>query len=595
MRRERKERGKIDLQGFKQVFPKLISLAKEEWRGLTVGLIALSAASGLNLLFPAVIRSFLKGELGLSLENDLLLGTGILIALFAVQSICFYVRHLAFTSAGMRIVYRLRERLFAAILEKEVTFFDNNQSADLLSRLTSDCQLVQAAVSVNISVFLRYAIQVIGGLILMALISLKLTLLIAISVPCLVLATRFWGGKLQSASREMQDALGKSGVVAGERFSGIRIVKIFSDPIQETAIYRSLLNRAEDAALRRTKIAAEFSSSMVFVIYSAITLVFYVGAKLVFKNELQIGDLAAFLLYCAIVSASFGFLVGVIDELFLAVGGASRVFELIQRASPADIRTPFTVSYSEEAPLVEFKQVTFRYKGSALAAENPVAVENISLSIPKGKTVAVVGPSGSGKSTLLSLVARFYEPDQGEILYCGASTNQIPVGLVEKDLSIVTQNPILFSTTIKENIRYALPSASDNEIEEAAVKANLSELLTKLPEGLNSEVGEQGIKLSGGERQRVSIARAILKNPKLLLLDEATSALDSYNEHLVQEALDKLMSGRTTLVVAHRLSTIHNADQILVMQNGKIMERGSHDQLMADKGLYANLVQYQLL
>ena len=591
----RRERSKIDLQGFKKVFPKLLALAREEWRGLGVGMIALALASGLNLFFPSIIRSFLKGELGLTLEKDLFLATCFLISLFALQAVCFYVRHLAFTSAGMRIVYKLRERLFGAILKREVEFFDNSQSADLLSRLTADCQLVQSAASVNVSVFLRYTIQVLGGLVLMALISLKLTLVIAVSVPCLVLATRFWGGKLQAASREMQTELGRAGVIAGERFSGIRIVKIFSNPDQEILRYRQMLTRALEVALRRTKIAAEFSSSMVFVIYSTIAGVFYYGATLVISKELQIGDLAAFLLYCAIVSASFGFLVGVIDEIFLAVGGASRVFEIIESSPKGDYGDKGADQFSNVAAQVEFQDVIFRYNSSTSEVEQPLALDKVSFVIPKGTTVAVVGPSGSGKTTLMSLVARFYQPLSGQILYSGLPTNEIAQGAIEDELSIVTQAPILFSTSIKENIRYARPTASDGEVEAAALKANLAELIKKLPEGLDSEVGDQGLKLSGGERQRVSIARAILKDPKLLLLDEATSALDSYNEHLVQEALDELMKGRTTLVVAHRLSTIQHATQILVMQNGKIMERGSHEQLMSQSGLYANLVRYQLL
>jgi len=591
----RRERSKIDIHGFKRVFPKLLSLAREEWRGLSIGMVALALASGLNLVFPAIIRSFLKGELGLTLERDLLLGTSILILLFGVQAVCFYVRHLTFSSAGMRVVYRLRERLFEAILKREVEFFDNNQSADLLSRLTADCQLVQSAVSVNISVFIRYAIQVLGGLVLMALISIKLTLVIAISVPCLVLATRFWGGKLQAASKQMQEELGRSGVLAAERFSGIRVVKIFSNPAQEVRSYRELLERALGVALRRTRIAAEFSSSMVFVIYSTIALVFYYGATMVLDKELEVGDLAAFLLYCAIVSASFGFLVGVIDEIFLAVGGASRVFELIESPPKTSVGKKEKEQFRDDSPQVEFKDVSFRYVSSSSEYEQPLALEKVNFAISKGTTVAVVGPSGSGKTTLLSLVARFYEPNEGEIFYCGVATQEICRGAIEEELSIVTQAPILFSTSIKENIRYARPTASDEEILSAAVKANLSELIKKLPQGLDSQVGEQGLKLSGGERQRVSIARAILKNPKLLLLDEATSALDSYNEHLVQEALDQLMEGRTTLVVAHRLSTIQHATQILVMQNGKIMEKGSHEQLMSQAGLYANLVRYQLL
>ena len=573
-----------------------MSLAKEEWRSLLVGLFALSAASGLNLLFPAIIRKFLKGELGLTLEQDLGEATTILVGLFALQAFCFYVRHLAFTNAGMRVVYRLRERLFAAILKKEVAFFDNTQSADLLSRLTSDCQLVQNAVSIKISVFLRYTLQVLGGLILMTTISVRLTALIAIAVPCLVVATRYWGGRLQRASRRMQEALGESGVVAGERFSGIRIVRIFSSLGREVSLYNQLLSKALSAALERTQIAAQFSSTMVFVIYSTIAGVFYYGAVLVLQHQLDIGDLAAFLLYCAIVSASFGFVVGVIDEIFLAVGGASRVFELLdQNSERADVVSPQLIVFNEEASHLEFRGVNFSYSQTGGIDYLPPALSDISFEVPVGSTYAVVGPSGSGKSTLLSLVAGYYPQTGGEIFFRGISATGLPPGTIESETSIVTQNPVLFSTTIRENIRYARPDASEAEVLEAAEKANLSELLAKLPNGLDAQVGEQGVKLSGGERQRVSIARAILKNPRLLLLDEATSALDSYNEHLVQEALQELMKGRTTLVIAHRLSTIQHADSIMVMQSGRIVERGDHDGLMKLGGLYANLVRYQLL
>ncbi len=591
IRRTQTERAKIDPAMFKRVAPQLLRLAKEEWRTLAFGFVALAAAAGINLVFPALIRSFLKGDLGLSIREGLPAATAILITLLGLQAACFYLRHIAFGSAGLRIVFRLRERLFASLLRQEIRFYDDQRSADLITRLTSDCQLVQSAVSVNISVFLRYMIQVTGGLCLMAFISLKLTALIAVGIPLIVLGIRRWGGQLGAASREMQDALSRASVVAAERFAGIRIVRVFSRPADEVRVYASALDGALQAGLRRTRIAALFSSVMVFIIYSCIVLVFFAGATLVMRNELDIGDLAAFLLYCALVSASFGFLAGVIDEFLLAVGGASRVFELLERDPVVTVGPKGSETFQLSAPHIEFHNVGFSYGGDAPKR----ALDQVSLSVGRGTTVAIVGPSGAGKTSLLSLITRFYEPTDGEILYAGVPIRELREGALEAEISLVTQDPYIFSGSLAENIRYGRPDASDEDVLRTAETANLAELLQTLPRGLNTELGERGVKLSGGERQRVSIARAILKDPKLLLLDEPTSSLDSHNEHLVQQALQRLMEGRTTLIIAHRLSTVQHASVIFVLKAGRIVEQGSHQSLMEQNGLYASLVRYQLL
>lgn len=590
-RGQKSERAKIDVSTFRVVAPKLLSLAREEWRTLSIGMAALAAGSGINLLFPALVRKFLKGEFGLSIENNLSFATAILILLFAIQSLCFYVRTKTFLTAGLRVVYRLRQRLFANLLKQEIRFYDNASSAELLTRLSSDCQLVQNAVSMNISVFLRYAVQVVGGLILMALISLRLTLLIVLGVPLLVLGIRFWGSKLQIAARKVQDALGRASVVAGERLAGIRIVKVFSQTERESEVYSDSLKAAFEAGVVRADVASEFSSVMTFILHSSIALVFFQGVSLVLDKRLDIGDLTAFLLYCAIVSASFGFLVGVVDEFLSAVGGAARVFELLERVPEQKVGTKGAETLNLEAPHLSFEGVSFSYGEGVL---RPVLNE-ISFSVNRGQTIAIVGPSGSGKTTLLSLISKFYEPKAGSIKYFGTLLSELKDGVVEGELSVVTQEPILFSSSLAENIRYGRNDATDDEIRAAAEMANLGELLQTLPNGLLTEIGERGTRLSGGERQRVSIARAVLKNPRLLLLDEPTSSLDSHNEHLVQQALQRLMEGRTTIIVAHRLSTVQHADLIIVLQSGRIVESGNHRALMEQSGLYASLVRYQLL
>jgi ATP-binding cassette subfamily B protein len=583
-----KQRTTVSFEVVKKVLPKLLLLVVEQRRHLLVGLFALAVGSAVNLLFPALVRLFLNGSLGLSLEQNMVEAALILLALFAIQSFCFYIRHLTFLTAGQCAVAGLRKRLFSQLLSREIAFFDRTKSADLVTRLTSDCQLVQNAVSINISVLLRYSIQVIGGIVLMGLISARLTLIIGLVVPAIVLGIRMWGGSLQRASRKMQDALARMGVVAAERFSGIRIVRVFSTPQREELTFGEVVDEALNSGLQRAKVAARFSSVMVFIVHSTIALIFFVGARMVVTAEMSVGDLAAFLLYCAIVSASFGFLVGVIDDLLSAIGGASRVFELLEGVDPRERSD--SSGFSSDAPLIAFHKVSFSYAG-----EGEANLSEVSFEVAEGETVAVVGPSGSGKTTLLSLICGFYLPISGQVRYRGLQTSSIPFGELEAELSLVTQDPLLFSTSIQENVLYSRPEATVDEVKDALRAANLWEFVESLPEGLNTEIGERGIRLSGGERQRLSIARAVLKNPRLLILDEPTSSLDSHNEKLVQEALGRVMENRTTIIVAHRLSTVQHADRILVLQGGRIIESGKHSTLLDHNGLYASLVRHQLL
>jgi len=591
MSRANRPKRDIKLATIRVILPKLFSLALEERRTLALGTLALAVGSFINLLFPALVRKFLNGDFGSSITEHLTEAAVVLVLLFAIQSTSFYLRHLLFLLAGLRSVRRLRSKLFSELIRKEISFFDSSRSADLLTRLTSDCQMVQNAVSTNISVFLRYAIQVIGGLVLMALISGKLTLVIGLTIPFIVLGIKLWGKKLQTASRAMQEALSQLGVTAGERLAGVRVVRIFSSPEREMLAFEKANAETLERGIERGRVAALFSSVMVFVVHTAIAFIFFFGAQMVIKAELQIGDLAAFLLYCAIVSASFGFLVGVIDDLLGAIGGASRVFELIEDTKRANIDYTVAPTFKADTPHFTFNQVGFSYGGVSTRTE----LKDISFTVNEGETIAVVGPSGAGKTTLLSLLARFYAPTTGEIEYRGVPYSGLPIGVVESEIAIVTQEPILFSSTLRENILFARPSASKEELDAAVLTAQLLPLVESLPNGLETEIGERGIKLSGGERQRLSIARAVLKNAKLLILDEPTSALDSENEHLVQEALAKAMTGRTTIIVAHRLSTIQHSDRILVLQNGKIVETGDHKSLTQSNGLYASLVRYQLL
>jgi len=465
-------------------------------------------------------------------------------------------------------------------------------------------------VTTNVSAGLRYFVQVLGGIALMLTISVKLTLMIILLIPLLVLMSIFWAKRLRVLSKAIQTEIGSAAIIAEEAISGARTVKMFSAEQSEIARYNEVIQRTVGLGRERTKIAATFSSSMVFLIHSSIAVMFFYGTTLVLESALTVGDLSAFLMYCVIVAASFGFLAGVWDEFLQAVGAGERIFEIIDRqpqiTAPAEPKLPASWDAQVPGPVVEFRNVYFEYPSRV---GSPV-LQGVSFSINAGETVALVGPSGSGKSTIASLILRLYdvsfsdvsfsdvnfsEVNSGEVYFAGENVKAYRPEDLRRDISVVSQEPQVFSVSILENIRFGKPTATEAEILQAARLANVHTFAERLPEGYQTLVGNRGTQLSGGERQRLTIARALLKDPRFLILDEATSSLDSENEHLIQQALTHLVHGRTTLVIAHRLSTIHHANQVLVVRHGRIEQRGTHESLFAQPGLYKSLVEHQLL
>ncbi len=579
-------------QSFTHLARRLLRLALPEWRLLSAGLVALTSASAITLALPYLIRMTLNGELGISLTNNLPLVTTVLIVLFAVQAIFFYIRHYCFSVSGYRVVSELRKRLYDAIVAQDVSFFDRARLGDLLSRLSADTQLVQRAVTINISIALRYILQVIGGTALMLIISAKLSLVIVLLVPLLVLVSFFWGRKLRVISRKMQEQIGEAGIIAEETLSSPRTVGIFAGERYERKRYSDAISRSLETGIERTKVAALFSSSMVFFMHSAMAILLWYGASLVLVSTLTIGDLTAFLLLGAIVAVSFSFLVNVWDEFTQAVGASERIFEIID-AKPSITSPAEPVAFPTNGPAasVAFTDVTFAYPSRS----DVMVLSNISFTMEPGETVALVGPSGAGKTTIASLIPRFYDPTSGTITFCGVSVRELDLAELRKNISLVAQNPDVFSYSILENIRYGNLSATDQDVIEAAKAANLHTFVDSLPQKYHTLIGDKGIQLSGGQRQRLAIARALLKNARFLILDEATSALDSENEQLIQSALTVLMQGRTTLIIAHRLSTVQHADRVIVLKDGKIAQTGNHRSLMTEDGLYRTLVEHQLL
>lgn len=575
----------------RRVAPRLLGLAGEYWRMMAFGMLGLAGGSAINLLFPYLIGRALNEDFGLKLSEDLPLITAVLIGLFIVQAVLFYIRHYCFHAVGYNVVSGLRTALYGAIMNQDVSFFDTAKVGDLLSRLASDTQIVQRAVTINISVALRYILQVVGGIVLMIMISWKLALVILLAVPLMTAASIYWGRKLKELSRTMQAELGAASVIAEETAVAARTVRVYCGESQERRRYAQAVERARETGVARAAVGGVFSSTMVFVLHSSIALIVWYGAELVLSGELNIGDLTAFLLYGVIVAVSFGFLAAAWDEFTQAVGAGERIFEIID-TKPRIVAVPDSITLPQNAPAaLSFEHVSFSYP----ARPEVSVLKDVSFDLHPGQTLALVGPSGSGKSTIASLIPRFYDPSKGTVRYAELDLRRLDPLELRQRIALVSQEPQVFSVSIAENIRYGRPDASDDEVRQAAAAAQLSALIETLPSGIDTLVGNRGVQLSGGERQRIAIARALLRNAPLLILDEATSALDSENEFLVQRALRNLTQGRTTLVIAHRLSTVQHADRVLVLREGQIVQDGTHAELVTAPGLYRTLVEHQML
>ena len=572
---------------------RVVKLSLPHKKIIAFGFFSLAVASGINLFFPYLIGKVLKDETWFRLQEDLAAIAAMLIGFFLIQACFFFLRHYCFTVVGHKIVAELRTSLYKAIMNQKMSFFDKTRSGDLLSRLSSDTQIVQKAITTNISVASRYLIQVIGGTALMFFISTKLALVICLLIPLIVVASIAWGKRLRNLSKKMQAQLGEASVIAEETVNAIHTVKVFLGTAFEIKRYSKAISDSLKTGVSRTITAALFSSSMVFLLHSGIVIALWYGGQLVLQGELSIGDLTAFALYCLIVAVSFGFLANSWDEFMQAVGASERIFEILDSQAPTETLALNGGHPQSRNPVsnISFTDVSFSYP---TRPETPV-LEDISFEIEQGSCVALVGPSGAGKSTIVSLIAGLYPLTSGSIHLGGKALAEIRPETLRSSMAIVSQDPQIFSVSVRENIRYASPNASTEEVLAAAKAANVDEFASALPEGYDTKVGNKGVLLSAGQRQRIAIARAILRNPQLLILDEATSNLDSENEQAVQQAISRLMQGRTTLIIAHRLSTVQHADKVIVLKDGKICQEGTHENLMQVNGLYQTLVEHQLL
>ena len=531
---------------------------------------------------------------GLNLKNiHWSLNTALLLIFcqLAAQTFFSFMRVYLLTAVGENSVADLRKDVYSKLLTMPMSFFTERRVGELSNRISSDLSQIQDAISFTLAEFLRGVFMMVIGLLVIFIISAKLALIMLAVVPLLAIGAVIFGRRIRKMSRKTQDQLAESGTIVQETFHGISIVKAFTSEWHEVARYVKSLRSVVSIAISNARYRGAFVAFMIFSLFGTLAFVVWYGGRMIQSGGgLTIGDLITFVIFSGFVGGTFAGFADMFSQMQKTLGATQSIREILRSDGEAiELKSVAVEPQHELKGNVRFEHVAFSYP----SRKDIVVLKDLSLTAKNGEQIAIVGPSGAGKSTIASLLLQFYRPDSGAIYFDERSSDTFPLSQLRRQMAFVPQEVILFGGSIKENIAYGKPGATDEEIIAAAKNANAHEFVSKFPEQYDTIVGERGIKLSGGQRQRIAIARAILKDPAILILDEATSSLDSESEQLVQEALDNLMKGRTSFVIAHRLSTIRNADKIVLIDKGIVSESGTHTELMKHNGLYRKLNDMQ--
>lgn len=550
--------------------------------------LALTATAGLSLTLPIAVRRVIDGFLVESLpQMDAYFATAMMIA--ALLAVGTALRFFLVTRLGERVVADIRKAIYGRVISMSPSFYERIMTGEVLSRLTTDTTLVLSVVSSSVSVALRNVLMLIGGLGLLLITSPKLTLTVLVVVPVVVVPILVLGRRLRKLSRLSQDRIADTSAHASETLLAAQTIQAYTHEDASRGLFDGLTEDAFRTAKERIATRSVMTAIVIFLVFASVVGVLWMGARDVRAGIMSPGELVQFVIYAVLVAGAVGSLSEIWGELLRAAGATERMVELIHAVDDIDDPVEPVHLAKPVRGAIDFEDVTFHYP----ARRDVAALEGVTLNIQPGETVALVGPSGAGKTTVFQILMRFFEPSSGRVSLDGVDLRELMRTELRGQIALVPQEPVIFATSVRENIRFGRPEATDTEVEDAADAAAAQEFITRLPEGYDTYVGERGVMLSGGQKQRIAIARAILRDAPVLLLDEATSALDAESERLVQQAVERLAEGRTTLIIAHRLATVKRADRIVVFQDGRVVAEGTHGALVEQDGLYARLARLQ--